>query len=871
VRLIRFIGYLLSVVAYRLSVNGHRSPLIRPPAPLAAIHPFDFPSSSLIKYIPRVYVKKLIACLSLCLALVRSSAQEDPVLARLSGQLHASSGKLACTQLYLHLDKSIYIHNENIWFAAYVVNSPEDAGSHHTLYVQLADKHTKQVVASEKFILQRGMGAGYLFLPDSLKGGEYNLIAHTNMLATDPDHHVFRQEIRLRGTEEPYTLTSGAGDCVQKNDSVHVKIKVWTRQRLYAEGAEVKYALFAGGEPVATGNAVVNSYGELLAAAPAALLRGKKVELEAAITGNKGSFTSRIMLPVFGEQVKIVWYPEGGDLVQGLESRVAFEARYSNGRPASFKGFLLEDGVKLLPVEANRSGMGFFHLTPKAGRTYSIQSEDSSQRIHLHHPPVKEKGTVMQVARGVANDTVRVSIHTNQYNGSQLYLLGHDYKNEQFFTGVKMQGPVVVKIPVSLLPAGLMTLTLFDSTGQPLAERTVFAGHNRLSKLEITTDSSVYHPRSKVSLKIRATCWQGQPLKASFSLSCILRSRLDSTSFQDIVPFTYLGFYDTHIASRSSLYSIESDRDLEMYLLTRCWTRYKWADPDTLDKQLPAEALALKGQVLLSGFKLKKPVELVVVNGRGMQTLVTDGKGAFELSPELLDHNPDEEVSIMVNVKGKEYYTIELEDRSVTTQQYLAGRPYAEVSPTDGTIAEEEKKQLSSQNLMPAVVVTARQNGEGENQAGGIPVFSSPNCMDYVCMYNILNCHTHQEASKPVHGRTYLRWNGGSYVKVKYMGCERGTDRIDLPTMILRLKGRYYSKEFYVADYLKHNPKLPDTFSTIFWSPQILTNDKGEAELSFYTNDLTGPMILIAEGITDNNVISGKKQFAVRGPLSDDQ
>jgi hypothetical protein len=805
-------------------------------------------------------MKKLIACLGLCLALLRSYAQEDSVLARLDNHLHASSVKLACTQLYLHLDKSIYVHNENIWFAAYVVNSPGDATAHHTLYVQLADKHTKKVVSSNKFILQGGMGAGYLFLPDSLPAGEYNLIANTNMLAADPDHHVFQQEVRLRATHGLYTFTSSADDYVRKGDSVRVMVKVWTRDRLYAEGVKVKYTIFAGGEPVTSGNAVVNSYGELLATAPVAALRDKKVELQATIAEKKSSFTSRIMLPVFKDRVNVVWYPEGGDMVQGLESKVAFEARYSDGRPASFKGVLLEDGVRLLPVEANRSGMGFFHFTPKAGKAYTIQPENPSLDIGLGHPPVKEKGAVMQAARGVVNDTVRVTIRTNQYAGSQLYLLGHDYKTEHFFTKVKIQGPLVVKIPVNLLPAGLMTLTLFDSTGQPLAERTVFTGHNRLSKLEITTDSTVYHNRSKVSLKIRATDWQGQPVKAAFSLSCILRSRLDSTNFQDIVPFTYLGFYNTHIASRSSLYSIESDRDLEMYLLTRCWTRYRWADPGMIERKLPAEPLAVKGQVLMNGMKLKKPVELAVVNGRGIETMSTDDKGAFVIPPELLDHNPDEEVSLMVNVKAKEYYSIKLEDAAIKTQEYLAAQPYAEVSRTDGVLEEEEKTHLPSKNLMPAVVVTATVEHTVEDAGRYVSV----RCMDWVCMNNVLNCTNHPSGTKPVRGALYQMRQGTKMVEVRYAGCKNEQDQADPKELLFRVKGRYYSKEFYVADYSKHNPDMPETLTTIFWSPQVVTNDKGEAEVSFYTNDLTGPLVCIAEGITDNNVISGKRQFGVK-------
>jgi hypothetical protein len=43
----------------------------------------------------------------------------------------------------------------------------------------------------------------------------------------------------------------------------------------------------------------------------------------------------------------------------------------------------------------------------------------------------------------------------------------------------------------------------------------------------------------------------------------------------------------------------------------------------------------------------------------------------------------------------------------------------------------------------------------------------------------------------------------------------------------------------------------------------LLTDEKGEALVSFYTNDLTGTFSCIIEGITTSGVISGHKLIRV--------
>ena len=58
------------------------------------------------------------------------------------------------------------------------------------------------------------------------------------------------------------------------------------------------------------------------------------------------------------------------------------------------------------------------------------------------------------------------------------------------------------------------------------------------------------------------------------------------------------------------------------------------------------------------------------------------------------------------------------------------------------------------------------------------------------------------------------------------------------------------ARKFYSPLYTNasSNNSLPDFRSTIFWKPDLVTNDKGEASFSFYTSDNSGGYLVIVQG-----------------------
>ncbi len=76
------------------------------------------------------------------------------------------------------------------------------------------------------------------------------------------------------------------------------------------------------------------------------------------------------------------------------------------------------------------------------------------------------------------------------------------------------------------------------------------------------------------------------------------------------------------------------------------------------------------------------------------------------------------------------------------------------------------------------------------------------------------------------------------------------------PTSYKAITGYYQSREFYSPQYDttavsgKTDKADPDWRTTVYWSPQVVTDEQGKASFSYFNNDLPGKYRVLLEGIT---------------------
>ncbi len=108
----------------------------------------------------------------------------------------------------------------------------------------------------------------------------------------------------------------------------------------------------------------------------------------------------------------VQFFPEGGNMVNGLPAKVAFRATGKSGLGVDFSGALLNAAndtvARFRPV---RNGIGHFTL-PSAGGEYRAVIRRGNQVVTAPLPAVLPQGYTMQVARE-GTGQVKVTVRTN--------------------------------------------------------------------------------------------------------------------------------------------------------------------------------------------------------------------------------------------------------------------------------------------------------------------------------------------------------------------------------------------------------------------------------------------------------------------------
>jgi hypothetical protein len=222
----------------------------------------------------------------------------------------------------------------------------------------------------------------------------------------------------------------------------------------------------------------------------------------------KGLENTLIPTKIFDKQMDLQFFPEGGSMVDGVKSKVAFKAIDEKGNGIDIKGEITDkENREITKFTTKHLGMGCFYLTPQAGETYKAQINDINGLVKSFElPKAGQKGLVLAVNNDTAGKA-SLRIETNK----AFYL---ENKNKAFNI-ILLSGDAVITIPCILdssiikldilkrkLHTGINIITLFNSSGEPICERLIFVQNYDQLNIEINSDKSVYEKRSKANINI---------------------------------------------------------------------------------------------------------------------------------------------------------------------------------------------------------------------------------------------------------------------------------------------------------------------------------------------------------------------------------
>jgi hypothetical protein len=792
------------------------------------------------------------------------SATETVVMDSIINKINYYGVKKSRDILYAHFDKTIYTNDENVWFTAYLLKKKNEIGEAKTLSVMLLNENNNTIALTEKFVMDKGVAFGNIFVPDTIPPGDYSFILYTDKLANGLPTSVFTQPVTIKTTNtQSFNVSASVIDSASIGSAAYRKILLRAdigTQRL--QNAEISYIVGDVDHPLISDFIKTDKSGECILTIPAKYIVPGENIFRAEVKYRAEVKNISLTLPFVKNAISIKFYPEGGNMVNDVMSIVGWEAKSSMGTPLQLKAVLFKNNLPIDTIVSDKYGMGRFRLIPAQGSDYYLKLINANDSIYRLPVPIN-KGLVVNIVNALADDTLNCRIISNYPEKN--FMLVHNYTQAFFAIPVEVNPDGrLVKIDLGDVPKGLAEVTILDSLKRPVAERIFFAHYDRQPLLTKSTDKHVYRPREKVTIKLKLSTDVDE---AEVSIACVQSGRIELKKANDIESYLYLKSELGKLPLKENYigFSKEDRLYLENVLLIKGWRRYKWqelmgtAAKDTVVKR---DSLVFSGYVTQLGKPLTKPKMIGILKDSTLVSVTTDKTGAFVLNNDVVRNMQDKHLQLFVNDKHKKNYNLLVNDPYIKINALLAKnfRPEIinQVQYLQQNTQEQILKGFEHTINLKEVIIKAHKD----------PVFAvnANECGDYVCLYNILDCPNHRMDifnRQPVTGERYFIFSAinNKLTTIIYNGC----NNVKYENAV-NLDGVYYAKEFYGSDYSEITPSEPEFLSTIFWKHLCNVNSSKETELSFYTSDITGPFKIIVQGVSSSNPIYASKSITVAKP-----
>ena len=584
-------------------------------------------------------------------------------------------------KVYLHFDKPYYAVGDTIWFKAYItmdVTINDDMTKNKHLPTTLSKVVYIDVLNARDSVVQRlklaatdGFAYGDIkLLPERFREGNYHVQAYTNWMRNFDPAYFFNKTIPVGSLADKNVLSTIQLSSQQKNGmaKINAVIHYTTLDNRDYQGRKFNWhAQSTGYENIAKGRGTTDAKGNM----NISFTTDKIADLKAAtlITeldlGNN-TVNRSYTLKNTASPVDVQFFPEGGNLINGIKSKVAFKVVKPDGLGLNVTGTITDNsGATIASISTQHLGMGVFEMTPAAGKTYkaSIVFPGGLQTTY-DLPAAKDDDMTISVNNTNA-EKITVSIESSDAffalnKNKRLTLLGQSgqvvcYAGQTALTSKTYD----IAIPKTKFPSGIVKFAVFLG-GNELSERIAFIRRDDQLKIGLSTPKNTYGTRDSVPFTVTAKTAAGQPALANLSVAVIDDRKVPYNETAETTILTNLlltselkgyiekpNYYFTNVNDKTA-------SDLDVLMLTQGYRRVSYKDilannVPTI-KYFPEDGITISGTLrTASGMPVPNGiVNFYVKNMRVSSTVNTNKNGEFVI-PKL--YFPDS-VKAVVNARG---------------------------------------------------------------------------------------------------------------------------------------------------------------------------------------------------------------------------
>ena len=782
-----------------------------------------------------------------------ANLENDPLVKLLKNKF--SSALTQQEKVYLHTDKEAYLVGDILWFKGYILEAGNHAltDSSRVLYVDLISPLDEVIETRVVRIDEMGQTSGEFDIQPDYQSGTYTLRAYTRRMTAFDNAFFFRKDIEIVTNIQP---------------SIELK-----------------------------------------------------EELE----------------------LRCQFFPEGGDMVQGLSSQLAFEITDQYGNPLAARGTILDnEGQQVTVFASDQSGRGSLFFTPKEDKKFTAKVEFQGYEAGFELPEILASGYVLRVSNRVDKNLNARVLASLDNEGKELYLIGHTRGNVVYQSkGVVTNRILDFEIPRNRIPGGILHLTLMDSSMRLFGERLTYV-HSELNHLrsDVKLNRRKLSKRDQIKLDIKVEDDLGNPVVADFSVSVTDKSKVSVDKRLAMASYALINSdvpnVDARIQNLLENYDRENQRNIDLIMLTNGWRRFTWQglmdDGDITNHEKGLKICGSVGKSAIRKFAGKE-ITLVHFKESGYYTsmIAEDGSfcfdgvdisGSSEIYLEIEGEDRSEKLALQLNsvelpsvglspkkrlrAKTKnipllsdttfitlssdfqllEEVTVEsstLDDAPSESREFAPARQVIRNVERYSSVTSALRKQI------PFFRVVDEGNAQSTIRFGGRGTSGNPlvllnglNVSDQVDPVRIFGNEELQtqtlrnplmdllksiptdeidriEVLYGPEAAFYGRYSTNGVIAI-YTKNDLSSVSVGINTYLY--DGYFASRQFYSPDYSVEKNIAQDSRTTLFWSPNIRTNENGKAQVSFYNTDVTEAIDIVLEGTSgDGRFISKTVEF----------
>jgi hypothetical protein len=606
----------------------------------------------------------------------------------------------------------------------------------------------------------------------------------------------------------------------------------------------------------------------------------------------------------------VIFSPEGGHLISGIETRLGFRRINKNGDPVIMNGALIyENNDTLSYVSTENNGYGWTSIKPSGNNKILLVTKNRNGAVKTFSlPEILNDGIALSVSKESENSPILVKIRKSQnYSGEgknlNLVLQSADLysirKEFHFEAGHE------IDLFRKDFPDGLSHLVITDSTEKQLADRWIYNESENPITYNVNIQNNTLLPREKIKIEITASDNNGAPVESDFSISVVKKVTSNAKNFNNK---KY-----RQLPELATISTEQNMADINDYLIFNSSHDPFLKQEGNNDEYNPVYIPELEGHLISGNIKYRKSGEPLINKNITLsyvgkvalcQFAKTDKNGNFIFMTR--EHGLREIVIQPLSSEQKDCY-VELYNPFNTTFNhynhalfYIDSSKIGEINNAiismqinsiyapfmqktiltdpakekpnfygkpDNTILMSKFIELTSlkevvKELIPNVSTykhNDKVNFKMMNRNYSNPFETSPLVLvDGVPVYDnekVLNINSRDIEKIDVLVAKYFITDNVLDGILHFISKKGNLGVMDLDRSVFRQEydllqdhNTFYSPD-YSTDSLKNN-RIPDFRNTLYWNPDLHTDKDGKASIEFYSSDESAQYTITVEGIT---------------------